>query len=409
MNKYFVPTYLLLLLWSISCFSQVSYRGTIGADSVLFFFDKTDHRSADVASYYGIYSYMNTPKPHPVVAEVGDKVCLFDLNDGKKDTIDYFEATVYGNDLEWLEGVKKNTKTGKKQQFKVALSQAVKNRDGLSSIETMQTTILNDSLHFIIRAYVTVDGIQEHTELLLLKNDKGDVFQKWTLDFPMESPYGLYNIGIDDFNFDGYADFSVFIASRGANMFYHYFLYDSNEHKYVLTDALSPLASPIFFAENKTIIESISFPDMFITNAYTITNNQLVVLHSDTTFIAPITSLELLADTTILNALTMMDFDNIFKAFPVTAENVAMYQEAASLVLDADPFVAVYILETLVREQPDRESTLLLYGDALCSVENEEMYDVYRRYIKIKNEQRKSDEIPTRVFERIKKGSIREK
>lgn len=84
-----------------------------------------------------------------------------------------------------------------------------------------------------------------------------------------------------DMNFDGYMDLRIIYSSGMVNKYYHCWLWNNEQHKFVLYDKLSEITSPVFHAENKTISSYMRVTAAENTQTtYSFKNNQLKIVDS---------------------------------------------------------------------------------------------------------------------------------
>lgn len=73
-----------------------------------------------------------------------------------------------------------------------------------------------------------------------------------SVDVPIDSSMSK-EVLRDDYNFDGYTDFSIMYNQGNANSYYYFWLYDKTRHNYIRSDALSNIPSPRFDKQTESI------------------------------------------------------------------------------------------------------------------------------------------------------------
>lgn len=101
----------------------------------------------------------------------------------------------------------------------------------------------------------------ENSKIIIRDTDNKELMAL-NMDIPLNSSMSGEIIR-DDYNFDGYTDFSVMYSQENSNDFYYFWLYDKTLHFYVKNDFLSRVASPVFDKTNETVssFENISETD----------------------------------------------------------------------------------------------------------------------------------------------------
>lgn len=97
---------------------------------------------------------------------------------------------------------------------------------------------------------------------VVISDEDGEGLLNIPLDIPLDSSMSGEVI-LDDYNFDGYTDFSLMYSQGNSNSYYYFWMYNKDQHYYVKYDGLSNIASPVFDKQNETItsFEHISATD----------------------------------------------------------------------------------------------------------------------------------------------------
>lgn len=144
-----------------------------------------------------------------------------------------------------------------------------------SNVELLQKVSL-DNYYFKVLVHKSPGDYYPRVGGVKLIEKKTDiVFQK--IEFDAQSP-SITSVAIDDYNFDGIKDFSVFESYyAGSNTSTLYFLFDSETGKYL--DSGYEGTSLYFDQKSKTVSErnQCCAGTIFTTSVYKIVNNKMVL------------------------------------------------------------------------------------------------------------------------------------
>ena len=199
---------------AIISFGQTTYIGFIDKYPIELLINDTNYDGQINA----VYCYSNYDEPINLSGNLKTgKLNLFEKDSKEKNTASLkFEDFSMNKDN--LEGIWTDLKTEKSLNIKLT-----KSTD--SDFGIMQPiSFPNKYFRLIISGSSSVVGIK----IFEKKTDK--LLQKFNVDCQF---WGLNNINVDDFNFDGIDDFSVFESSyAGPNTSHLYFLYNPKTKKY---------------------------------------------------------------------------------------------------------------------------------------------------------------------------------
>lgn len=248
----------MFLLMSINISAQVGYSGYIDKYAVELV---TNIYSDGVAR--AVYCYTKHDEPIIINGTLkNDKLTLFETGIDKKNTatltFENFDA-----DNPTLNGIWTDLKT--KKQLPIVLTKD--NNEG--EREIIQTVSIGSNYFKLGLSYGNVTAIK----IIEKKTDK--LVQKINVECQL---WGLENISVDDFNFDGIPDFSVFEGSyAGPNTTSLYFLYNPKTKKY-FNSGFSGVSLE-FNAKTKTIFErnQCCAGSIVTTAEYKVVNNKMVL------------------------------------------------------------------------------------------------------------------------------------
>lgn len=217
----------LFFLLSLCIRAQTTYTGFIDKYPIEFV---TDISSDDSGS--AIYAYSNYDTPIEIRGTLKKKVLTFFEKDksGKetaKMTFENFNPKATKIEGTWLD-------LTTKKELKITLSKISAIDTGPSAEwknrEILQPVSLKGKYFKLMVSKNKGDFYAKVTGVKILEKKTDKLLQQFDLDCQL---WGLNNISIDDYNFDGIQDFSVFEASAaGPNTTSLYFLYDPKTQKY---------------------------------------------------------------------------------------------------------------------------------------------------------------------------------
>lgn len=236
---------ILLFFNTLNALSQVGYSGFIDKYPIEFV--------ADISSENGVYLYKNYDNPIYLKAKLENETLTFieENSDGKETATITFKNIRVNEPLK--SGIWKDSNTGK--EFEVKLTKEFDINEG-KDISWENKEILQASSsknhYFKIVASKKNDDYYARGNGLKIYTKKTDVlFQEFEAFTQL---LGCNSITIDDYNFDGIDDFSVFEASyAGPNTSKIYYLFDPKTKKYFESDIAG--VSLEFDKKTKTITE----------------------------------------------------------------------------------------------------------------------------------------------------------
>lgn len=222
--------YLLLgfsLLFCLNITAQTQYTGHIGKYpvSLLLTVDGTDGTA--------IYSYQKFNNSISLQVVIKAKLLTLYEIEGKKKTA-VFNFTDFDPKATELKGSWINLKT--KSQLPVLLNrQYDSNEPGKWSDRAfLQESSTKDQYFKVLVSKLKDDEGPHITEIQILDKKTNHLVDQVTIDLNYTGPY---SIAADDYNFDGYTDFSVFESSyAGPNTSRIYYLYDPVKKKFFESD-----------------------------------------------------------------------------------------------------------------------------------------------------------------------------
>ncbi len=216
---------------SIPLFAQTTYVGFIDKYPIELVTDASSDGSVSA-----IYCYSNFDTPIVIDGTLKNgKLTFFEKDNSNKNTAS-LQFDNFDLKTNTLEGIWTDLKTLKKLPIVLNKSFEIKSGDEIewTDKEILQPTSLDNKYFKLVLSktkdsyYATVSGIK----IFEKKTDR--LLQKFNVNCQL---WGLHNITIDDYNFDGIIDFSIFESSyAGANTSSLYFLYDPKAKQYFESD-----------------------------------------------------------------------------------------------------------------------------------------------------------------------------
>jgi hypothetical protein len=222
---------LTILIFNINLFGQTTYAGFIDKYPIEFVTDI--YSDGDARAFY-VYTKFDDPIRINGTLKDG-LLILTEKNDANKNiaTLIFKNFNSKSNNIE---GVWKDISSNKELKITLTKSFDIDFGDSIEwkNKELLHPTSLKDKYFKLIiskeknRFYASVTGLK----IFEKKTDK--LIQQIDLECQL---WGLDNISIDDYNFDGISDFSVFEQSyAGPNTSRLYFLYNPKTKKYFESD-----------------------------------------------------------------------------------------------------------------------------------------------------------------------------
>lgn len=217
----------LLFLASIQLEAQTTYTGFIDKYPIEFIIDLNLEGSADA-----IYAYSNYDTPIEISGTLNNKVLTFYEKDktGKntaKMTFENFNAK-----SKKLEGIWTDLNTKKELNITLSKTFEIEWGDNVEwkNKEILQRVSLKGKYFKLIVSKQKGDFYAKVTGVKILEKKTDKLLQQIDLECQL---LGLNNISVDDYNFDGIDDFSVFEGgTAGPNTTSLYFLYNQKSGKY---------------------------------------------------------------------------------------------------------------------------------------------------------------------------------
>ncbi|WPO77703.1 XAC2610-related protein [Flavobacterium sp. KACC 22761] len=218
---------LLFLLATTFLSAQISYTGFIDKYPIEFV---TYIYSDGVGT--AIYAYSNFDTPIVLSAKLTGKTLVFTEKDKKDKETAKLTFPNYNEKSQQLNGIWKDLNSGRELKITLLKEFVIDYGDNVewADREILQPESFKDKYFKLIvskekgRFYAKVSGVK----IIEKKTDK--LIQKIDLDCQL---WGLNNISVDDYNFDGIPDFSVFKMSHaGPNTSSLYILYNPKAGKY---------------------------------------------------------------------------------------------------------------------------------------------------------------------------------
>jgi len=208
-------------------FGQISYSGFIGKYPIELL---TNAHYEGTAS--AIYVYKNHNEPIVISGQLSKGV----LKLYEKDKQDTNTASLifekFDTKTKTLKGVWTDLKTNKQYKIELVKDFDLDHTDSTDSenLEIIQPVSLPNSYFKLLVSKDKNHYSQRVTGIKIIDKKTNKLIQKIDLHCQL---WGLDNVSVGDFNFDGKTDFSVFESSyAGPNTSSLYFLYDSSKNQY---------------------------------------------------------------------------------------------------------------------------------------------------------------------------------
>ena len=265
--------FLLLVFISQYSYSQSNYKGFIDKypiELILFTYDKQDIRA--------IYSYQNFDEPIVINGKFEkNSLILYEKNvQGKITATLIFEK--YDSKSKLQKGIWKNLETNKQLNISLSKEFDIENGESIewNNLEILQPVSLKNYYFKLLISKTKEDFEARVTGIKILQKKTDSLIQEIEMDCQF---WGLSNVSVGDYNFDGIEDFSVFESSyAGPNTSSLYFLYDPETKKFF--NSKFEGVSLDFDAKTKTIHEhnQCCAGTIHTTAVYKIVNNKMVLV-----------------------------------------------------------------------------------------------------------------------------------
>lgn len=210
-----------ILFLATSVFGQVGYSGFVGDAPVTMV---TNIYSDGVGN--GTYVYDSFDEPIRLDGNVIKKKLIFTEKNARNLTRETLTFDNFDAKSDEIKGVWKDVKTGKTLDIKLKKDFEV----GYGTSESMERELIqSDSLSD--RYFKVVVSGDRATAVKVFEKKTDRLLQKIELDCQQR---GAESISVEDYNFDGITDFSIFESSyAGPNTSSLYYLYDPAAKKFV--------------------------------------------------------------------------------------------------------------------------------------------------------------------------------
>ncbi|MCR4029941.1 MULTISPECIES: XAC2610-related protein [Flavobacterium] len=218
---------LLFLLATAFLSAQISYKGFIDKYPIEFV---SDVYSDGVGS--AIYAYSNYDTPIVLNAKLtGKTLVLIEKDKNDKETAKLtFEN--YDEKSDQLNGVWKDLNSGKELKISLAKDFDINYGNDVewTEREILQPVSFKDKYFKLVINKEKGSFYSRVSAIKIIEKKTDKLIQKIDVQCQL---WGLYNIGIGDYNFDGFEEFSVFESSyAGPNTSRIYFLFNPKTGKY---------------------------------------------------------------------------------------------------------------------------------------------------------------------------------
>lgn len=218
---------ILLLLATSYLAAQISYKGFIDKYPIEFV---TDVYSDGEGS--AIYAYDSYDTPIVLNAKLKDKTLVLIEKDKNSKQTAQLTFENYDAKSEQLSGIWKDLNSGK--ELKISLTKdfdiSYGNDVEWKEREILQPVSFKDKYFKLVITKDKENFYSQVSAIKIIEKKTDKVIQKINVECQL---WGLYNINIGDYNFDGFEEFSVFESSyAGPNTSRIYFLYNPKTGKY---------------------------------------------------------------------------------------------------------------------------------------------------------------------------------
>ena len=203
---------LILVFITINLSAQVNYVGFIDKYPIELFKEISSGNRANA-----VYVYANIDEPITLNGDFENGKLIFFEKDIKGNKTATLTFQNYNADNDNIEGVWTNLKT--KKELKITLTKNAENSSGI-----LQINSIND------KYFRVFNNARDTNEIRIYQKKTDKLIQKFQVECRFS---GANSIDVDDYNFDGLPDFSIFESSyAGPNTSSLYFLYNPKTKKY---------------------------------------------------------------------------------------------------------------------------------------------------------------------------------
>lgn len=223
-----LPIFFVLLLFSLnSLIAQTSYSGFIDKYPI----ELVTYSYSD-GVVRGFYVYTNYDSPIKSDGNFKKNILTLEEKDNSEKTKATLVFKNYKAEADYLEGIWKDTKTNKKLRITLTKTTDIDYGDSIEwpDKELLQCASTKDKYFKIVISKTKEDFFGKVTGVKIFKKKTDKLLQELKMDCQL---WGIDNINVDDYNFDGSEDFSVFESSyAGPNTSSLYFLFDPKTGKF---------------------------------------------------------------------------------------------------------------------------------------------------------------------------------
>jgi hypothetical protein len=258
---------------AFNAFAQTNYTGFIDKYPIEFVLNAYSDGETSA-----IYAYTNFDNPIVIEGTLEKSNLTLFEKDNKGNNSASLIFNQFDPKSQQLEGTWKDLKTQK--ELKITLKKAFQlddeNEKEWKNREIIQPVSIDNKYFKIVLAKTADEYYAKVVGVKVLEKKTDKLLQKFDVDCQL---WGLNNLSVEDFNFDGVKDFSVFESSyAGANTSSLYFLCDPATKKYSKSSFAG--ISLEFDSKTKKITEhnQCCGGQQLQTIIYKVVNNKMVVL-----------------------------------------------------------------------------------------------------------------------------------
>jgi hypothetical protein len=267
-------TFILLNLFCLSgMFSQIFYTGTIDKYPIELIL-----MNDDIGFTSGIYVYKNFDSPIYISGKKQIDQWHLEVKDGNGKVTEQLKLYTDSLLMPEIKGIWIDAKTKKMLDIRLTQTFYLENENMMNSdsVEVLQTEA-TDKYYFKVLLLRKKENMPVSKKYIRIYEKKTDtLLQKIELENEF---IGINTIVVNDYNFDGLDDFSVFESSyAGPNTSRTYYLFNPNTKKYFLSEISG--VSLEFDAKRKIITEhnQCCAGSRIAINEYKMKNNKMVLV-----------------------------------------------------------------------------------------------------------------------------------
>lgn len=216
---------LLLITSTYLCNAQVSYVGLIDKYPI----ELVTNIYSDGPAI-GVYAYRKHNEPIAIKGMLeGKRLTLYELHNNK-DTVATFVFSNYNSKSTVLNGLWMNLKSKKEMNVSLTRQFDMDIEGTWANKELIQSEALKDHYFKVLVSKDAADDEPSVKGIKIVDKHTNQLYQALTLHC---QSHDINSVSVDDYNFDGYDDFSVFESSyAGPNTSSIYFLYNPQTKKF---------------------------------------------------------------------------------------------------------------------------------------------------------------------------------